>query len=189
MTSDALAGVQDDDAPRLATGSSGSNAFRVRPARPEDAPALYGLIKELAEYEREPDAVTGSLEDLRAALFNPHPRVHCHVLEVNGPEGPAVAGLALWYVSFSTWRARHGIWLEDLYVQPAYRRGGAGRALLETLADVCVERGYARLEWWVLDWNEPAHGFYRSIGAAPQDEWTVWRLDDSSLRNLAGSST
>lgn len=189
MTSDALAGVQDDDAPRLSVNTQNTGTpFRVRPARPDDAVAVYALIKELAEYEREPAAVTGTLEDLRAALFNPHPRVHCLVLEASTPDGPSVVGMAVWYVTFSTWRVRHGIWLEDLYVQPAHRRSGAGRALLEALADICVERGYARLEWWVLDWNEPAHGFYRSVGALPQDEWTVWRLDDAGIKELAAST-
>ena len=93
--------------------------------------------------------------------------------------------MALWYVTFSTWKTRHGLWLEDLFVLPEHRRLGLGRALLSTLAQVCLDRGYRRFEWWVLDWNEPAHGFYRSLGAVPQDEWTVWRLEGADLAATA----
>lgn len=161
-------------------------AWRVRPARPEDAAAVHGLVTALAEYEREPDAVEGGPEDFAAALFGEHPLAHCHVAEVDDPErGPVVAGMALWYVTFSTWKVRHGLWLEDLFVLPEYRRLGLGRALLAELAQVCVQRGYPRFEWWVLDWNEPAHAFYRSLGAVPQDEWTVWRMDSAAIADLA----
>lgn len=193
MTSDALAEQPDralvSAAPatpgRPGTGVSGA-AWRVRAARPGDVARIDALVRELADYEREPNAVKAAPEDFGAAFFNPHPRVHCHVLEVDGPSGPAVVGLAIWFVTFSTWRGRHGLWLEDLYVQPAYRRLGAGRALLAELAAICVDRGYARMEWCVLDWNEPAHRFYRGVGAAPQDDWTVWRVTDESLKALDG---
>jgi GNAT superfamily N-acetyltransferase len=161
-----------------------ATAWRVRAARPEDVPAIHALIVELAVYEREPDAVEATADSLRAALFNQHPRVHCHVAEADGPDGPQIAGLAIWYITFSTWRGRHGIWLEDLYVSPGFRRLGLARALLGQLAQICLERGYPRLEWWVLDWNEQAHTFYRSIGATAQDEWTVWRVDDDALAGL-----
>jgi GNAT superfamily N-acetyltransferase len=165
------------------------SAPTVRPARPDDVDAVHALVRELAVYEREPDAVEATVEDLAAALFGPDPRVHCHVAEVDevadGSGGPRVVGMALWFVSFSTWRGRHGIWLEDLFVRPEHRGSGAGRALLRSLAEVCAERGWARLEWAVLDWNTPAHGFYRSLGAAPQDEWTTWRLDGDGLHALA----
>jgi GNAT superfamily N-acetyltransferase len=161
--------------------------WRVRPARRDDVPRIDALVRELAVYEREPDAVTATVEDFGAAFFNPAPRVHCHVVEVDGPAGPSVVGLAIWFVTFSTWRGRHGIWLEDLYVQPAFRRLGAGRALLTELASICGDRGYARMEWSVLDWNEPAHRFYRGVGAEPQDEWTVWRVTDGALSTLARS--
>jgi GNAT superfamily N-acetyltransferase len=160
-------------------------AWRVRPARPGDVIRIHALVRELAEYEREPDAVKATPEDFGAAFFNPHPRVHCHVVEVHGPDGPNVVGLAIWFVTFSTWRGRHGLWLEDLYVQPAYRRLGVGRALLVELAGICMDRGYARMEWWVLDWNEPAQRFYRGVGADPQDDWTVWRVTEESLKALA----
>jgi GNAT superfamily N-acetyltransferase len=173
------------DAPVMADGPGAAAPWRVRRAQPADLPAIHALVVELAVYEREPDAVEATEEDLGAAFFNPHPRAHCLVLEVGGPHGPVVVGMAVWYVTFSTWKGRHGIWLEDLYVQPVHRRGGAGRALLAELAAICAERGYSRLEWWVLDWNELAHGFYRSLGAVPQDEWTVWRVTGDALEALA----
>jgi GNAT superfamily N-acetyltransferase len=164
-------------------------SWRIRAARPDDVPAVLGLIHELAAYEREPDAVQATEDDLRTALFGADPRVHCLVAEVDTGMGPTVAGMAIWFVTFSTWRGRHGIWLEDLFVRPEHRRLGLGRALLAELAGLCVERGYPRLEWWVLDWNEPAHGFYASLGALPQDDWTVWRVDDQALRRLGGEET
>jgi GNAT superfamily N-acetyltransferase len=163
--------------------------WRVRPAAPDDVEQIDGLVRELAVYEREPDAVQATVDDFRAALFGPNPRVHCHVAEVSGPDGPVIAGMALWFVSFSTWRGRHGIWLEDLFVQPEHRRLGLGRALLEALAQVCVERGYRRLEWWVLNWNTPAHDFYRSLGAEPQHDWTTWRVDADALTRLGTPSS
>jgi GNAT superfamily N-acetyltransferase len=184
MTPDAPAGLPDRAPSASEPIPSATTIWRVRPARPTDVPQIDALVRELADYEREPDAVTASPEDFGAAFFSPHPRVHCHVVEVVGGEGPAVVGLAIWYVTFSTWRGRHGLWLEDLYVQPAFRRFGAGRALLTELASICADRGYARMEWWVLDWNEPAHRFYRGVGAEPQDGWTVWRVTDGPLTAL-----
>lgn len=204
MTSDALAERPDgalatsaatpltvSSASAAPVGSGGSTspagsrtAWRVRPARPGDVRQIHSLVQELADYEREPDAVKAVPEDFGAAFFNPHPRVHCHVVEVDTAEGSVVVGLAIWFVTFSTWRGRHGLWLEDLYVQPDYRRLGVGRALLTELAAICADRGYARMEWWVLDWNEPAHHFYRGVGAEPQDDWTVWRVTDASLKAL-----
>lgn len=161
-------------------------AVTIRPALPDDVPVIDALVHELAVYEKEPDAVEATPDDFATALFAPDPRVHCHVAEVRLPGGePQVVGMALWYVTFSTWRGRHGIWLEDLFVRPAHRGLGIGRQLLQALAAECSARGYARLEWWVLDWNTPAHGFYRSLGASPQDEWTVWRLDGEALRSGA----
>jgi GNAT superfamily N-acetyltransferase len=163
--------------------------WRIRPARPADVTGIHGLVRALAEYEREPDAVEGGPADFEQALFGPDPLAHCHVAEVDDPEqGPVLAGMALWYVSFSTWKVRHGLWLEDLFVLPEHRRLGLGRALLAALAQVCVDRGYPRFEWWVLDWNEPAHGFYRSLGAVPQDEWTVWRMERDAIASTAAGS-
>jgi GNAT superfamily N-acetyltransferase len=160
-------------------------AWRIRPAVPDDVASIDALIRELAEYEREPDAVEATPADLRTALFSPSPRVHCHVAEVDTPAGPEVAGMALWFVTYSTWRGRHGIWLEDLYVRPVHRQLGLGKALLAALARICADRGYPRLEWMVLDWNEPAQAFYRRIGAVPHAGWTTWRLSDRGIKELA----
>ena len=162
--------------------------WRIRPAEPGDVPGIDRLIRELATYEREPDAVEATPTDLRAALFAPQPLVHGHVAELDSPGGPRLVGVALWFVTYSTWRGRHGIWLEDLFVQPEHRRLGLGRALLGTLAQVCVERGYRRLEWAVLDWNDSAHRFYRSIGAAPHAGWTTWRLSEDAIQEVSGIS-
>lgn len=144
------------------------------------------MVQELAAYEREPDAAQATAEDFHLALFGSDPRVHAHVAEVAVEDGWEVAGVVVWFVSFSTWTGRHGLWLEDLFVRPAHRRLGLGRALLAALAGVCEDRGWTRFEWWVLDWNEPAHAFYRSLGAVAQDEWTTWRLDGAELAALAG---
>jgi GNAT superfamily N-acetyltransferase len=165
---------------------AGEAAWRIRAARNDDAVSIHELVCALAEYEREPDAVQATVADYETALFGPDPLAHCHVAEVDDQQrGPTVVGMALWYVTFSTWQGRHGLWLEDLFVLPDYRRLGLGRALLAALAQICVERDYPRLEWWVLDWNEPAHGFYTSLGAVPQDEWTVWRLEGQALFRTA----
>ncbi len=154
----------------------------IRLAEPADVPVLLELVHELADAEREPDAVEATEQMLRDALFGPSPVASCHV--ALGEDGEVV-GFALWYVTFSTWKGLPGLWLEDLFVRPAARRLGLGRALLQALAAVCVERGYPRFEWWVLDWNAPAIGFYRSLGAVPQDEWTVYRVDGEALVRLA----
>lgn len=143
----------------------------IRPAVPGDVPVVLGLIRELATYEREPGAVVATEDGLRTALFGDSPAVYCHVAEEDGE----VVGFALWFLNFSTWLGRHGIYLEDLYVRPSHRGRGLGKALLETLTSIAAERGYGRVEWSVLDWNEPAQAFYRSFGAEPMDDWTVWR--------------
>jgi GNAT superfamily N-acetyltransferase len=153
----------------------------IRPGRPGDVPAVYQLIRDLASYERSLPEVTGTQQDLANALFGPEPAVFVHVAEHDG----RVAGFALWYLSYSTWQGRHGIYLEDLYVEPEQRGRGYGRDLLAELAVLCVERGYGRLEWSVLDWNAPALGFYTSLGATAMDEWTVHRLTGEALRLLA----
>jgi GNAT superfamily N-acetyltransferase len=145
--------------------------------------AVVGLVYELAEYERAPDECHLTADQLRTALFCASPALFGHVAELDG----AVVGCALWFRNFSTWHGTHGIYLEDLYVQPAARGGGLGKALLTALAEECVARGYARLEWWVLDWNEPAIGFYKSLDAIPMDEWTVFRLTGPALTRMAGA--
>ena len=149
-------------------------------------PALHGLIEELARYEREPDAVEATSDDLAEALFSSDPRVHAQVAVVEVGAREVVAGMAIWFVTYSTWRGRHGIWLEDLFVHPDHRRLGLGRALLASLAEIGARSGHGRLEWAVLDWNEPAHAFYRALGARPQDDWTTWRLHGPALVELAG---
>ncbi|HUY52236.1 MAG TPA: GNAT family N-acetyltransferase [Streptosporangiaceae bacterium] len=158
----------------------------IRPARPADVPAIYRLIRDLAEYEKSLSEVTSTEDDLRRALLAEQPAVFAHVAEHEGE----VVGFALWFLNFSTWEGKHGIYLEDLYVRPDMRRFGLGRALLAELARICVAGGYARLEWWVLDWNSPARAFYASIGAAEMNEWTVHRLTGAALRAMAapGSS-
>ncbi|WP_423922190.1 GNAT family N-acetyltransferase [Frigoribacterium sp. 2-23] len=155
----------------------------VRPARPADVPEMLRLIVELAVYEKEPDAVATTPDMLEAALFGDAPAVFAFVVDGEAPG--ELAGLAVWFTTFSTWEGVHGIHLEDLYVSPAYRGHGLGKALLLRLAVVCVERGYKRLEWAVLDWNEPSIGFYRSLGASSMDEWTTFRLDGSALEAAA----
>ena len=154
----------------------------IRPAEAADIPAIHRLIRDLAEYEKALAEVSTTEEDLRRALLGDRPAVFAHVAEAGGE----VAGFALWFLSFSTWTGQHGIYLEDLYVRPDQRRSGLGRALLAELARICVTRGYARLEWSVLDWNTPARDFYASLGAAEMDEWTVNRLTGPALRALAG---
>jgi GNAT superfamily N-acetyltransferase len=165
----------------------------VRDAIEADVPQVLALITDLAEYEREPDAVEATEQHLRTALFPTDPaaaRSHALVADVEDSRadgGRRVIAMAIWYVTFSTWQGRHGIWLEDLYVSPEHRGGGLGRALLARLAGICQERDYGRLAWWVLDWNEPSIGFYRSLGAVPQAGWTVYRLDGGDLDRLANS--
>lgn len=153
----------------------------VRAIRPDDVDELFAMIRELADYEKSLPEVQSSAEDFQVALFGSEPKLFGHVVEHQG----RLAGFAVWFVNFSTWSGQHGIYLEDLYVRPEYRGLGFGKALLAQLATVCVERGYARLEWWVLDWNEPALEFYRSLGARSMDEWTVHRVTGPELTELS----
>lgn len=154
-------------------------ATAVRLAVPADVPVMLRLVRDLAEYEKALDEVDMTEDQLAAALFpdDAAPALFAHVAEHDGE----VVGMALWFLSFSTWTGTHGIWLEDLYVDPRHRGRGLGQELLRTLARVCLERGYHRLEWWVLDWNAPSIGFYESIGARPEDEWTRYRLAGDAL--------
>ena len=146
--------------------------FVVRDAGPDDVGALLSLIHRLAAFEREPDAVRATGDDLREALFGHRPRVFALVADAGGE----VVGMAVYFVTFSTWTGRHGLWLEDLFVDEAHRSRGVGRALLKSLVSLAGALGYSRVEWSVLDWNEGAMAFYRSLGAAPLDGWTTWRL-------------
>jgi GNAT superfamily N-acetyltransferase len=152
----------------------------IRTATPEDIPVIHAMIRELATYEKVPEEARASERQLREALFGEFPAAFAHLAEEAGQP----VGFALWFLNFSTWRGVHGIYLEDLYVRPHARGGGHGRALLAELARICVERGYERLEWAVLNWNEPSIRFYEALGARPQDEWTVYRLTDGALREL-----
>ena len=158
-----------------------STPYAIRRAQPTDVPAVVALVHELAEYERAAANCTLSEQQLTDALFGEHPALFGHVADVEG----VVVGCALWFLNFSTWRGVHGIYLEDLYVHPAHRGNGLGRKLLAALARECRGRGYARLEWAVLNWNAPSIGFYRALGAQPQDDWTVFRLTDDALTALA----
>jgi GNAT superfamily N-acetyltransferase len=157
----------------------------IRPATPGDVPVILELIQALAEYERAADEVEVTSAQLQAALFGPDPVARC-LLAQTADQGPVV-GFALWFRTFSTWLGVPGIYLEDLFVRPEARGGGHGRALLTELARIAVSKGYGRVEWAVLDWNEPAQGFYRALGAAPQDEWTVWRLTGAALDALGAA--
>ena len=179
-----------EGAPGLAT--AGGAPSLVRAARASDVPEILALVCELAEYERARDEVLATEADLAALLFGANtpsgaPAAYCHVIEAD-PDSGRLAGFALWFLNASTWLGRHGVYLEDLFVRPEFRGRGYGQALMAELAALCVERGYGRLEWWVLDWNTDAIGFYDSLGARPMDEWTVHRLTGSALTGLAAGA-
>ncbi|WP_281937746.1 GNAT family N-acetyltransferase [Micromonospora sp. AKA38] len=165
--------------------TSPGTAPTIRPVRPEDVPAVVAMVHELAAYERAPEQCHLTVEQLHAAIFPSAPALFGHVA-VDAADAPV--GFALWFLNFSTWAGVHGIYLEDLYVRPDARGTGAGRQLLATLAAICVERGYQRLDWWMINWN-PAARFYASIGATPMDEWTPYRLAGAALRELAARAT
>ncbi|MBT2510924.1 GNAT family N-acetyltransferase [Streptomyces sp. ISL-98] len=157
----------------------------IRNAIPSDVPVIHEMVRELADYEKALHEAKATEEQLREALFGERPAAYAHIAETEEGE---VVGFSLWFLNFSTWRGVHGIYLEDLYVRPQLRGGGHGKALLRELARICVERGYERLEWSVLDWNAPSIDFYRALGAKPQDEWTVYRLTDQALAELGAQS-
>ncbi|MCU1618593.1 MAG: ats [Modestobacter sp.] len=156
----------------------------VRPVRPDDVPTVLRLVRELAAYEQAEHEALMTVEQLSAALFGPSPALFGHVALAGDGE---IAGFALWFLNFSTWRGTHGVHLEDLYVSPDHRGTGLGRELLRTLAEECVDRGFSRLEWSVLDWNAPSIEFYRAAGAVPMDEWTVFRLTGDALTRFAAA--
>ena len=154
---------------------------QIRPVRPEDVPAVVAMVHELAAYEKAPGSCRLTETQLHAALFGPNPALYGHVaLDAAGTP----IGFALWFLNFSTWEGTHGIYLEDLYVKPESRASGVGRRLLAALAGICVERGYARLDWSVLDWN-PAREFYAALGASAETEWIPYRLAGPALTRLA----
>ncbi|WP_431042291.1 N-acetyltransferase family protein [Streptomyces sp. P1-3] len=156
----------------------------IRSAEPSDIPAIHAMIRELAAYERAEADAKATEEQLHDALFGENPAVFALIAEDEG----GTVGFALWFRNFSTWTGTHGVYLEDLYVRPRARGGGHGRALLAELARICVELGYARFEWSVLDWNEPAIGFYTALGAEAMDEWTVRRMSGEALAALAAEA-
>jgi GNAT superfamily N-acetyltransferase len=149
----------------------------IRFATAQDAEVIVGFVRGLAQYEREPEAVEVTPEILRAQMESDDPPFECLLAEEDG----APVGFALFFRNYSTWRGRPGLFLEDLFVPERYRRQGIGSAMLERLAAIAVERGYGRLEWSVLNWNTPAQDFYRSLGAAPMDQWTIWRISPDAL--------
>ncbi|WP_371347621.1 N-acetyltransferase family protein [Ancylobacter sp. IITR112] len=153
----------------------------LRPARPDDAALILALVRELADYEKLLHEVEATEADFARELFGPQPRVFCDIAEWDG----AAAGFVLWFYTFSTFRGRQGIFLEDIYVRPAFRGRGIARALMQRLARRCLDEGLGRFEWNVLDWNEPAIRFYRSVGAVPLDAWTMQRVTGAALHELA----
>ncbi|HEY1175276.1 MAG: GNAT family N-acetyltransferase [Streptomycetaceae bacterium] len=157
----------------------------IRSAVREDVPTIVRFVYELAAYEQAPHEARATAEDFERDLFGPAPAARVLIAQDDATGEPV--GFALWFTTYSTWLGKPGIYLEDLFVTPAARGGGHGKALLTELARIAVERGYGRVEWSVLDWNEPAIGFYRKLGAAPQDEWTVYRLTGEALAELGGS--
>ena len=154
--------------------------MKIRPAKREEVGEVLQLIQDLATYEKAPEQVEASKDDLLNTIFAKDPRVFCDLVEVDGQ----IAGMAIWFLNYSTWQAKHGIYLEDLYIKPEFRARGYGKALLKHLAQICDKEGYGRLQWWVLDWNSPAIEFYKSFGAEAMDEWTVYRTSGQALKNL-----
>jgi len=152
----------------------------IRVAVKADAPKILQLIRDLALYEKAPLEAVATLEQIEQTIFSNQPSAFAHVAEVDGE----VVGISIWFLNYSTWLGKPGIYLEDLYVDPEHRGKGLGLALLKELASICSERGYERLQWWVLDWNEASIEFYTSLGAVAMDEWTVYRVSGEALRKL-----
>jgi len=154
--------------------------MQIRPARRDEVGIVLQLIHDLAVYERAPNEVEATEKELLETIFSNDPKVFCDLVEVDGE----IAGMAIWFLNYSTWQGKHGIYLEDLFIKPEYRGRGYGKALLKHLAKICDDKGYGRFQWWVLDWNSPAIEFYRSLGAVAMDEWTVYRVSGQALKEL-----
>ena len=154
--------------------------MKIRPAQQDEVGIVLQLIHDLALYEKAPNEVEATEKELLETIFVDNARVFCDVVDVDGE----IAGMAIWFLNYSTWQGKHGIYLEDLFIKPEFRGKGYGKALLQHLAKVCDERGYGRFQWWVLDWNSPAIEFYKSLGAVAMDEWTVYRVSGDSLKKL-----
>lgn len=159
------------------------SALTIRPATTDDVDQILQFVIDLAIYEKEQDAVVATSEHFRNALFCDNPQAHCLIAELNGES----VGFALYFFSFSTWLGQHGVYLEDLYVTPEARGLGAGKALLKELSKIAVKKNFGRVEWSVLDWNEPAIKFYQALGAQAKPGWTVFRLADQALSDFANS--
>jgi GNAT superfamily N-acetyltransferase len=157
-------------------------SLAIRAAVEADSALIFALVRELAEYEKLSGEVDATPEAIAAALFAREPRLFCDIAEWNGEP----VGFAVWFLNFSTFRGRHGIYLEDIFVRSTFRKRGVGKALMARLAQRCVDEGYARVEWAVLDWNKPSIDFYRSLGAMVMDEWRICRLSGAALRAFAG---
>ena len=157
-------------------------SLSIRRVEPADAALVYELVCALADYEKLRHEVDATPEEIAKALFAPEPRLYCDLAEWNGEAG----GFAVWFLNFSTFRGRHGIYLEDVFVKPDFRGRGIGKALMRHLARTCVDNGYARFEWAVLDWNAPSIAFYQSIGAEIKGEWKVCRMSGPALAKFAG---
>ena len=156
-------------------------SLAIRAARPADSALIFALVRELADYEKLSHDVDATPEAIAAALFAREPRLFCDIAEWNGEP----AGFSVWFLNFSTFRGRHGIYVEDLFVRPAFRAKGIGKALMARLAKRCVDEGWTRFEWAVLDWNAPSIAFYKSIGAQVMDEWRICRLSGQALQAFA----
>ena len=156
-------------------------SLSIRAARPDDAPLVFALVRELADYEKLSAQVDATQEMIAAALFCEQPRLYCDIAEWGGE----AAGFSTWFLNFSTFRGRHGIYVEDIFVKPACRKRGIGKALMQRLARRCLEQNYARFEWAVLDWNAPSIAFYRSIGAEVLDAWRICRMSGKALAKFA----
>ena len=154
--------------------------MKIRPARQEEVGIVLQLIHDLAVYEKAPNEVEATEKELLETFFTSDPKVFCDLVEVDGE----IAGMAIWFLNYSTWQGKHGIYIEDLFIKPEYRSRGYGKALLKHLAKICDDKGYGRFQWWVLDWNSPAIEFYRSLGAVAMDEWTVYRVSGAPLKEL-----
>ena len=158
--------------------------MQIRAAVASDIDEILALIYELALYEKAPEEAKATREQIESSFFSDNPKVFCEVVEVD----EEVAGCAIWFLNYSTWQGKHGIYLEDLFVRPQYRGQGYGKALLKHLAALCEKNGYGRFQWWVLDWNTPSIDFYKSLGAVAMDDWTVYRVSEDALSQLARPS-
>lgn len=155
--------------------------MNIRPAKTTDIDEILALIYELALYEKAPEEAKATKSQIMESFFSDNPKVFCEIVEVDSE----IAGLAIWFLNYSTWQGKHGIYLEDLFIRPQFRGRGFGKSVLKHLAQICVDRGYGRFQWWVLDWNTPSIEFYKALGAVAMDEWTVYRVTGDALTGLA----